>query len=138
MLPTALAAGARGALSIKLQLPAHLHITPWAPSRLEAVPAPPTAPLRWLAPVGADLVDWAAVANPDEAHVREVTWTIAFEATGAGAAPVEVDLALYYCSDADGVCVAETAVLELVTATAPTPLPDEPIAIVWDFTPTAL
>ena len=119
-LPRGLRVGQRGTLAVTVQ-PADQHITAWAPSRYQAVL--PGQTLRWQEPSGGNVMDWTTVENPDDAHIREATLRLPFAVAGAGAGAVaEVDLALYFCSDSDGLCVSETSVVVLTespTATAP-------------------
>ena len=117
-----------------MRLPPGFHITAWAPSRYQAV-LPGGAGVRWIEPTAADLMDWATVENPDDAHIREATLRLPFEAAAAGsAAPAEAeaDVALYYCNDTDGLCMSETAVLafspEPASGSHPAAAP-----VVWEY-----
>ena len=136
VLPTTLVPGQKGTLAIQLHLPEDLHITPMAPSSYQAVAG---GPLRWGTTQEADLMDWSTVENAEESNVREATVRIPFEvaagaAAAAAGAAAEVDFALYYCSDKDGACFADSATLTLrPSASSSTPSSATDLVVDWNF-----
>jgi hypothetical protein len=126
---------ASGTVVVTLQLPPGHHITPGAPSRFQPVPAAAHAPIRWAGPSTATLLH---AADDGAENISHVTWRMPWVAAGGAgdpaAARLEVDLALYYCSDADGLCMAETATLILVPDPSPSPAATTTeVSVTWAY-----